>query len=64
MKKVIEVVVSPTGESRIETRGYSGSTCREATEALERALGTRSQEQLKPEFYESEQIQQRASSGH
>ena len=39
MSKIIEVVVSPNGQTRIQTKGFVGSACQEASEFLERALG-------------------------
>jgi hypothetical protein len=51
MSQVIEVVVSPQGKTRIETKGFSGSTCREASRFIELALGTLIGEQLTDEFY-------------
>lgn len=50
--KQIEIIVSPTGQSRIETRGFVGSECRQASEFLEQALGRRTGEQLTSEFYQ------------
>jgi hypothetical protein len=47
----IAVVVSPEGETRITTTGFSGPACREATRALEAALGLVAHEQLTSEFY-------------
>lgn len=41
MAKKIQVKVTPTGEITITTTGYKGSECLKATEALERALGTK-----------------------
>jgi hypothetical protein len=41
MTKSIEVVISPNGQTRIETRGYSGESCRDASRFLEEALGLR-----------------------
>ena len=52
MKRTIEVVISANGETRAETKGFRGGDCREASQFLERALGERSQEALKSEFYE------------
>ncbi len=37
MSRVIEVIVSPQGQSRVETKGFSGSTCREASRFIEHA---------------------------
>lgn len=49
--KTIEITVSPTGESRIETKGFAGSECRQASLILERALGRVTTERLTAEFY-------------
>jgi hypothetical protein len=49
--KSIEVVISPTGETRLETKGFEGSACREASQLLERALGQTTSEQLTTEFH-------------
>ena len=47
----IEVVISPQGESRLETKGFAGSSCRQASKFLEQALGATASEQLTAEFY-------------
>ena len=51
MTKIIEIVVSPKGEVKLETKGFSGSGCQEATRALEAALGTKTDESLTGEYY-------------
>jgi hypothetical protein len=51
MTKTIEIVVSPTGETTIQTKGFAGSSCRDASRFIEEALGKRTGEQLTPEFY-------------
>jgi hypothetical protein len=51
--KIIEVIVSPTGETRVETKGFTGKSCRDASKFLEEALGLRNSETLKPEFYQT-----------
>lgn len=56
MSQTIEVTISPQGETRIETRGFTGAACREATRALEAALGIRTSEQLTNEFYATSQL--------
>jgi len=47
----------------MKTAGFTGSSCREATRELERALGMSGRERLLPEFFvrngNSERIQQR-----
>jgi hypothetical protein len=50
MNQTIEIIVSPTGQTRISTRGYSGPTCKEATRALEQALGLVEKDQPTPEM--------------
>ena len=47
----IEIPVTPTGETRIKTHGFQGPECREATKALERALGRKLTETLTPDFH-------------
>jgi hypothetical protein len=49
--KTIEITVSPEGAVSIKTAGYTGSSCRDATRDLERALGVSGRESLLPEFY-------------
>jgi hypothetical protein len=51
MAKIIEVTVSPKGETSIHTKGFSGGECREASRHLETALGLRVSEQLTSEFH-------------
>ena len=50
--KIIEIVVSPNGQTQIETKGFTGSECRDASRFVEQALGKRTGEQLTAEFYE------------
>ena len=56
----IEIIVSPGGEVRLETKGFQGSTCRDASRFLERALGSPTGEQLTPEFHQCAAAEQRA----
>ena len=56
MKRTIEITVSPTGETKVETKGFSGGECREASKYVEQALGQRNAEQLTGEFYHSESV--------
>lgn len=52
MSKTIEIIVSPKGETKIETRGFTGSECRQASAFLEKALGARTGERLTAEFHQ------------
>ena len=60
--KTIEIVISPTGQSTVTTKGFTGSSCREASRIIEQALGQKTQEKLTAEFYAttSQPVQQKA----
>jgi Protein of unknown function (DUF2997) len=58
MTKTIEIVVSPKGETKIETKGFSGSECRLASQFVEVALGKKTAEQMNGEFYNAQQANQ------
>ena len=58
MIKTIEVIVSPIGETRIETKGFAGSECREASRFIETALGKAVNEQLTAQFHQQQQTEQ------
>jgi Protein of unknown function (DUF2997) len=61
--KTIEIIVAPDGTSRVETLGFVGSACREASQFIEQALGKRTGEQLKSEFHQSATSQQQIHQG-
>ena len=50
--KTIEITVNPKGETKVETKGFSGGDCREASRFVEQALGTRTTETLTAEYYQ------------
>ncbi len=56
--KTIEIIVSPTGQAQVETKGFTGSSCRQASELIELALGRRTGEQLTSEFHQTQSQQQ------
>ena len=55
---MIEILISKEGQATIQTRGFAGSSCQDASKFLEQALGARAGEQLTPEFYQSTSIDQ------
>lgn len=59
--KRIEITVSPDGQSKVETFGYSGSECRDASRLIEQALGQSTGEELKSEFYLSRQSNEQST---
>jgi hypothetical protein len=50
-EKTITITVSPEGSVSIKTAGFTGSSCRDATRDLERALGVSGREHLLPEYF-------------
>lgn len=50
--KTIEITVSPEGAVSIKTAGFTGSSCRDATRDIERALGVSGREHLQPEYFQ------------
>jgi hypothetical protein len=58
MARVIEVLVSPKGETTLQTKGYAGSDCQQASRFLENALGVVTGEQKTTEFYQQAVQQQ------
>jgi hypothetical protein len=58
MSRVIEVTVSPKGETTIQTRGFSGGECLQASKFLEQALGASTADRKTPEFFQSANTEQ------
>ncbi|MFN3150474.1 DUF2997 domain-containing protein [Bremerella sp.] len=56
--KVIEIIVSPEGESKLETRGFQGAECQEASRFLEIALGTKKSDTATSDFHQTSLQQQ------
>ena len=61
--KIIEIIVAPNGQSRVETKGFTGSECRQASQFIERALGLRTDEVLKAEFHQTAASQRHVTEG-
>ena len=51
--KTIEVIVGTSGEVQIDSIGFKGADCEQATKFLEEALGVVGQKVRKPEYYQS-----------
>lgn len=61
--KIIEVIVSPDGQTKVETKGFVGSDCQQASKFIEAALGQRTGEQLTPEYYSQQPATHRVKEG-
>jgi hypothetical protein len=64
MSKTIEIVVSPNGQTQVQTKGFTGSECRQASQFIEQALGQRTSEQLTSEFHQQANQQQSNQQRH
>ena len=58
MTQIIEIVVSSDGQTKLETKGFGGQSCRDASRLLEQALGVRASELLTAEFHEASAVEQ------
>jgi len=58
VSKVIEIVVDPKGEATVQTKGFAGAECREASRFVEQALGQKTAETLTAEFHQGQQAAQ------
>ncbi len=61
--RTIEIIVETNGSTRVQTRGFTGSACIDASRFIEEALGKRASERTTPEFFETAEQQQRLREG-
>jgi Protein of unknown function (DUF2997) len=58
MQRLIEVTVSPKGEILVQSKGYVGSDCLQASRFLEESLGVVAGERKTTEFFQEAAVQQ------
>ena len=58
MSRVIEVTVSPQGEVTVQTKGYAGADCLQASRFLEQALGMTTADHKTAEYYTTTEASQ------
>ena len=58
-RRIIEIVVSPKGETIIRTKGYAGPDCLQASKFLEQALGVVAHDHKTAEYFQAESMQLR-----
>lgn len=58
MAQIIEIVVTAKGETTVQTKGFSGSGCLQASKWLEQALGVATAERKTAEFYQAASAEQ------
>jgi|TARA_B110000495_G_C22362629_1_gene236992 hypothetical protein len=52
VNKIIEIIVAPNGQTKVETKGFTGNQCQHASKFIEQALGKRTDEKLTAEFHQ------------
>jgi hypothetical protein len=60
----IEIIVSPQGETQVQTKGFAGASCRAASKFIEEALGQRVSEDLTSEFHQTQSVEQQSRLEH
>ena len=61
--KIIEILVSPDGQTRLQTKGFAGTSCQDASRFLEQALGVKTADQRTPESFVIAQTHQENRQG-
>ncbi|MBI3352655.1 MAG: DUF2997 domain-containing protein [Nitrospirae bacterium] len=54
MKKKIEITFSPEGEVKVETKGFAGKSCLDASKFIEEALGQKGSVSTTADYYSSD----------
>ena len=64
-ERQIEIIISSTGDTSVQTTGFVGPSCRDASRFLEDAIGQRTNEKLTAEFHQTQAVvsEQTQSSG-
>ena len=62
MSQRIIIKVAADGSTEVRTEGFTGTQCRQASEFIEKALGSRQSEQLTSEFFKSTAANQHTQS--
>ena len=57
--KTIEIIVTPTGQATLQTLGFTGASCQDASRFLEEALGHKTADCRTAEFYQMQTVDQR-----
>jgi hypothetical protein len=58
MTPTIEIIVTPEGRTSVQTLGFTGPSCRDASKFVELALGQRISERFTAEYHQTADIQQ------
>ena len=58
MPRIIEVTITSKGETTVQTKGFSGGDCLQASKFLEQALGIATTDRKTAEFFQGAVNQQ------
>jgi hypothetical protein len=61
--KTIEILIDPKGTVVVQTKGFAGASCKDASRFVEQALGERTAERLTAEFHQQHPNRQRVGQG-
>ncbi len=61
VKKELEIVISPDGETTLTTSGFKGADCEREVKPFEKALGKTLQRKRTREYYEKAAARSRVS---
>ena len=56
MKQIV-AIISPNGETTVESKGFTGDSCIKATRLLEQSIGNVTHEKRKSEYYQDQATQ-------
>ena len=56
--KTITVIVSPQGETHLETKGFTGASCQDVSRFIENALGEKLSDHPTAERYQAQRSQE------
>jgi len=62
--KTIEIIVAPDGGTTVQTRGFAGPSCRDASRFIEDALGRTAGERLTAEFHQGQSSAEHLRQSH
>lgn len=62
--QTIEVTISPTGEATVQTKGFTGPSCRDASRFVEQALGIVQSDTPTAELYRTQTADQALRQGN
>ena len=62
--KTIEIIVTPTGHTSLQTLGFTGAGCKQASRFLEETLGQKTTDRRTAEFYQRARIEGRIDQGN